>query len=187
MQFQEEQDYTKKLDLGLWRRLLKYARPYYGLLLALAGTMVLNAVGDVLFPMLTSYAIDNFIVPQSVRGLGWFILTYLLVLAMQVTTIFAFQRFAAKVEVGVCYTIRQMAFRKLQQLSFSFYDKTSVGYLMARVTSDTQRLADTIGWTLIDLVWGVVYMILVAGAGAACALRAARAGGHLRLFPEPHP
>ena len=164
MQFQEEQDYTKRFDLTLWKRLLKYARPFYGFLAALCVCMVINAVVDVVFPMMTRYAIDNFIAKETVAGLGGFIALYLLLLLVQVLVIFGFQRCASKVEVGVCYTIRKLAFEKLQQLSFSFYDKTSVGYLMARMTSDTQRLADTIGWTLIDLVWGSVYMVLTAVA-----------------------
>lgn len=162
MQFQEEQDYTKRFDLTLWKRLLKYARPFYGFLAALCVCMVINAVVDVVFPMMTRYAIDNFIAKETVAGLGGFIALYLLLLLVQVLVIFGFQRCASKVEVGVCYTIRKLAFEKLQQLSFSFYDKTSVGYLMARMTSDTQRLGDTIGWGLIDLLWSAGYVIMVA-------------------------
>ena len=120
MQFQEEQDYTKRFDLTLWKRLLKYARPFYGFLAALCVCMVINAVVDVVFPMMTRYAIDNFIAKETVAGLGGFIALYLLLLLVQVLVIFGFQRCASKVEVGVCYTIRKLAFEKLQQLSFSF-------------------------------------------------------------------
>lgn len=51
------------------------------------------------------------------------------------------------------YDIRQDAFAKLQQLSFSFYDTTSVGWLMARMVSDIARLSDMIAWSLVDLMW----------------------------------
>ena len=35
-----------------------------------------------------------------------------------------------------------------------------VGYLLSRMTTDTQRLADTIGWSLLDLVWGVIFLVM---------------------------
>ena len=53
MQFQEEQDYTKRFDAGLWLKLLKYARPFYGHLAAIALTMLICAGMDVVFPLLT--------------------------------------------------------------------------------------------------------------------------------------
>jgi len=60
------------------------------------------------------------------------------------------------------HRIRKIGFRRLQELSFSFYDKTPVGYLIARMTSDTQRLGDTIGWGFIDLMWGMGYVVMSA-------------------------
>lgn len=164
MQFQEEQDYSEKFNFTLWKRLLKYARPYYKYLAGVIFSMVIVAGIDVAWPMLTGYAIDNFITNTSETGIGIFAAVYVVLGVVQALFCFAFQRFAGKTEVGVCYTIRKLAFEKLQKLSFSFYDKTSVGYLMARMTSDAQRLADTIGWTLVDLVWGIMFMLFTATA-----------------------
>ena len=83
---------------------------------------------------------------------------------MQVATIFGFLRQCGIVETGTCYLIRKLGFQKLQELPFSYYDRMPVGYLMSRLTNDTQRLADTIGWSLVDLCWGAVYLV-------ACAVR----------------
>ena len=52
-----------------------------------------------------------------------------------------------------------MGFRKLQELPFSYYDRMPVGYLMSRLTNDTQRLGDTIGWSILDLCWGAVFLV----------------------------
>ena len=93
------------------------------------------------------------------EGLGWFIAAYLSILVIQVVTIYLFLYLGGKVEVGVCYTIRRQAFRKLQELPFSYYDRMPVGYLMSRMTSDTQRLGETIGWSLLDLAWGAVMIV----------------------------
>jgi len=59
----------------------------------------------------------------------------------------------------VCYDIRKLGFKRLQELSFSYFDKTPVGWIMARMTSDTQRLGETIAWGLVDLMWGSVMML----------------------------
>lgn len=165
MQQFEEQDYTKRFDLSLWKKILHYAKDYYRDLARLGICMGITAGCDVVFPLLTSYAIDHFIPnlnhPGGTEGLPAFIVAYLLLLAVQVYSIFRFLYLGGKVETGVCYTIRRMGFRKLQELPFSYYDRMPVGYLMSRMTSDAQRLAETIGWSLLDLCYGVV-MILAA-------------------------
>ena len=89
-----------------------------------------------------------------------FIFLYAMLVIVQVATIYAFLYLGGVIEVGVCYNIRQEAFHKLQELPFSYYDRMPVGYLMSRMTSDIQRLAETIGWSLLDLFWGVVMLVM---------------------------
>ncbi len=161
MQFQEEQDYNKRFDAGLWVKLVHYARPFYKHLITIAIAMLACAGGDVIFPLLTREAIDTFVANGQTQGLGWFILKYMAVLMIQVGCIFTFCRLSGHVEVGMCHRIRELGFKRLQELPFSFYDKTPVGYMIARMTSDAQRLGDTIGWGLIDLLWSAGYIIMV--------------------------
>ena len=166
MQQFEEKDYTQRFSLSLWRKILRHAKEYYPDLIKLAIVMAVTAVCDVVFPLMTTYAIDHFIPnldhPGTMEGVPGFVAAYLGLLILQVITIFYFLYLGGKIEVGVCYTIRKKAFRKLQELPFSYYDRMPVGYLMSRMTSDTQRLAETIGWSLLDLAWGVV-MLTAAG------------------------
>lgn len=160
MQAHEEIDYSKKLDFSLWKKLLHIAKPFHKHLILIMVAMAISAICDVIFPLMTGYAIDNFIMAGSSQGLGAFVLVYLAVLLTQTATIFSFLYLAGKVEVGTCYTIRKLGFKKLQELPFSYYDRMPVGYLLSRMTTDTQRLADTIGWTLLDLVWGVIFLLM---------------------------
>jgi len=163
MQQFDEQDYTKKFSLSLWKKVLRHTKEYRGDLVKLMLVMGVTAVCDVVFPMLTSYAIDHFIPtmdrPGTTEGLPLFVIAYVAVLLIQVAAIFGFLYLGGKIEVGSCYTIRKKAFRKLQELPFSYYDRMPVGYLMSRMTSDTQRLAETIGWSLLDLAWGGVMIV----------------------------
>lgn len=160
MQGYDEIDYSKKFDLSLWKRLLTIAKPYHKYLWLIVVGMSVSAVCDVIFPRLTGYAIDHFIARHTTEGMGGFIAIYVGTLAVQTLCIYSFLYLSGKVEVGVCYLIRRQGFQKLQELPFSYYDRMPVGYLLSRMTTDTQRLADTIGWSLLDLVWGVVFLII---------------------------
>ena len=54
-------------------------------------------------------------------------------------------------------------FEHLQTLSFSYYNTTPVGYIHARVMSDTLRIASMIAWGLVDMFWGLLYVVSVFG------------------------
>ena len=53
----------------------------------------------------------------------------------------------------VQYDLRRKLFNHLQDLSFSYYDKTPVGWIMSRVTSDSSRISELVTWGLIDIMW----------------------------------
>src|SRR5690554_6417375 len=111
--------------------------------------------------MMNRYAIDNFIVKGSFNGLGIFTVLYGLLVVFQALTTWYLTSVAGKIEVFMVYDIRKSGFRHLQKLSFSYYDKTPVGWIMARMTSDAQRLGETISWSLVDLAWGFSMMISI--------------------------
>jgi ATP-binding cassette subfamily B protein len=158
----QEQEYSKKFDLGLWMKLIKYTVPYKKYMIALGFVMICVAGIDVIFPLMTKYAIDHFAVTQSLEGLKGFALGYAALVAVQAVNVYMLIAIAGKVDMGICYDIRKHGFKRLQELSFSYYDKTAVGWLMARMTSDTSRLADTIAWGMVDFVWGTTMMIGIA-------------------------
>ena len=116
MQGHEEIDYSKKLDVSLWKRLLHIAGPFHKHLWLVVLTMGICAVCDVIFPQLTGYAIDHFIAKRTTAGMGGFIGIYLGVLVVQVICIYAFLYLSGKIEVGVCYLIRKQGFQKLPDL-----------------------------------------------------------------------
>ena len=156
----QEQDYTQKFSFGLWKKILRYTPAYHGRLIRLCLWMVVTAVIDILFPLMTRYAIDKLIPMGNMDGVPAFTAVYVLLLLLQVLAIFRFLYIGGKVETGICYEFRKMGFKKLQELPFSYFDRMPVGYLMTRLTSDAVRLSETVGWSLVDLVWGVVVLIL---------------------------
>lgn len=158
----QEQDYSKKIDLNLWRKLFKYVIPYKKYMIRLILVMMTLGGIDVVFPLMTRYAIDNFVLKGSFQGLWIFAAVYGLLVLVQCINVKLLALNAGSIETGVVYDIRHEGFDNLQQLSFSYYDKTPVGWMMARMTSDVQRIGDTIAWGLVDMVWGFTMMIGIA-------------------------
>lgn len=168
----KEQDYNSRFDLNLWKKIFNYAKSMRKHLVALCFFMVALAVIDAVFPLMTRYLIDNYVVEKNLKGITLFNslhidgivafgIVYALLVITQVFIIVAFIALAGKVETGVVYNIRKEGFKHLQELSFSYYDTTPVGWLMARMTSDIQRLGDTIAWGIVDMVWGFTMMIVM--------------------------
>lgn len=158
----QETEYNKGFDFGLWIKLFNYIKPYKKYMIYLS--MVMIGVGgiDVIFPLMTKYAIDSFVRNNTLFGIWGFGAAYALLVVAQAINIRLLAINAGKIETNVVYDIRHRGFDRLQQLSFSYYDKTPVGWIMARMTSDIQRLGDTIAWGLVDLVWGITMMIGIA-------------------------
>ena len=155
----QEKDYTAKFDIKLWKKLFSYARECRGSLAMLTGMMVLVALCDVVLPLMTARAIDHYIMNGVTDGLWGFGIKYFMLILVQAGCIYGYQYYASKVEVDVCYHVRRKAFRKLQELPFSYYDTTPVGYLMSRLTGDTARLGGTIGWVVLEVVWAVILLV----------------------------
>lgn len=159
MSVYQEQEYTQPFNMELWKKLIRYARPYRKDLLLLAATMAISGGIDAIFPLMNRYAVDNFIVPGKLGGLWIFALISVILISIQAFNVWRLICIAGRIETGVCYDIRKIAFKKLQELSFSYFDRTPVGWIMARMISDIQRLGETVAWGLVDLMWGSAMMV----------------------------
>ncbi len=67
---------------------------------------------------------------------------------------------ASRLGERVQYDLRKAMFARLQALSLSYYDRTPVGWLMSRLTSDATRVGELVSWGLLDLVWGVIGIVV---------------------------
>lgn len=155
----KEQEYTRRFDWGLWKKIILYMKNYKKEAIILVFVMMGVGIIDAVFPILTKEAVDRFVIPGTVEGLPQFAMFYVGLVIVQAINVWLLIAMAGKMETGISYDMRKAGFRRLQELSFSYYDKTAVGWLMARMTSDIRRLGDVISWSLVDLVWGITMMI----------------------------
>lgn len=115
-------------------------RPYKIQFLKIVGMMVFVGAMDAIFPLLSKYAIDNFVEKSKLEGLLSFGLIFLIAALTFSISIYLFIALAGKLETQMAYDIRKLGFEKLQTLSLSYYDNKAVGWLMSRMTSDIQNL-----------------------------------------------
>ncbi|OKH25446.1 ABC transporter ATP-binding protein [Chroogloeocystis siderophila] len=69
---------------------------------------------------------------------------------------------AEKVSQGVAYDLRNIIFRKIQNLSFSYHDQAQTSQLLTRITSDVEQIRTFVGTSLIQVVGAVVTLITIA-------------------------
>ena len=161
-QYFEEEEFSSHLNLKVWTKVFRFGRSFKGIMGLLALFMVFVASVDIIMPLMTRHAIDEIITPGRWEALAGFAVLYAAIALFQAINVTVFILLAGKVETGVSYAIRQAGFDRLQQLSFSYFDRTPVGWLMARMTTDTTKLAEIIAWGLVDVVWGTTLMSGIA-------------------------
>jgi ATP-binding cassette subfamily B protein len=157
----EEKDYTnEKISLSVWKKIIKlvFKRKRHVIVLILFVIMLVAL--DIIYPLLNKYAIENYFSDNPDFSTKYiFISAYALVALGYFISVCGFIRNAGVVEVEVGYELREEAYKNLQILPFAYYDKTPAGWIMARLTSDSRKLATIISWGLVDLLWGLLSMV----------------------------
>lgn len=154
-----EQEYTKSFRLSIWKSLIPFLKPYRKMLAVIVLLNLLSAAIDISLPLFQSYAINHYIKFQTTEGILWFTLAYILIVALQTFFVVCFARRSMRVEMNLGKDMKRACFVHLQNLGFSYYNVTPVGYILARVMSDTNRIAGMVAWGLIDMLWSLMYVL----------------------------
>ena len=133
--------------------LVPYMRPYGKLIFWMVLMAFYGSAMDAVIPLFQQYAIDHYIADSTLAGLGWFIGAYVVVILTQTASNYISAFGACKLELSVGRDLKRESFNHLQTLSFSYFNQNSVGYVHARVMSDTDRIASTLAWGLMEAVW----------------------------------
>jgi ATP-binding cassette subfamily B protein len=152
------------IDLTLWRKLWPYVLRYKVLALRLALFAVGTAGFDAALPWVTKRVIDDLTEPGGSVDAWRYGAIYAGLSLGLALCVLGFIFVVGRLRTHVGHDIRRAGFESLQRLSFSFYDKRPVGWLMARMTSDCERLTNILAWGLLDIVWGTTVMLAVSVA-----------------------
>ncbi len=155
----EEEEFASSMSGHVLVRILKQLRPHWkwvaGFLVAVGFVSALDAF----FTYLTKQIIDTAIVPRNAEALVPIAVTYLVALGLLVIGVCIFIYLCGVLGHRVQYDMRRSMFDHLQELSLSYYSKTPVGWIMSRLTSDTERIADLVTWGMLDITWATMNII----------------------------
>lgn len=163
----DKQFKTKGALVPFLKRLMKYSFRYPKWVAGFTGFVLLVALVEAVYPLVWLSLLDDVIVPavENYRltgnmpvidqtALNYYGIIFLILGLILSVGVFSFINFAGKIQEYVMYDIRQELFKKLQELSFSFFDKSAVGWLLSRISSDTAKVTELISWSMIEVVWG---------------------------------
>lgn len=142
-------------------RILPFAKPYKKQFIGLVTAQILCSISDVLRPVLQKFALDHFVRESTLDGIVPFAFVYVLLIVLTAVISYFGVKGCLATEVSMDRDMRDKAFAHLQELSFDYYNQNSVGYIHARVMSDTSRIGELFTWQLFD---GTYFALYVLGA-----------------------
>ena len=169
----EEEAIGKTYDWTITRRLLRYLKPYFGLIIpALLFTVLLNVVGN-LQPWFTKQAIDVFIGQRKtdavwldtenlrLSGLWLFVAAYLAIFVFNFVFSYTQEILLNRVGQRVMFDLRTEIYTKLQHQEVAYYDRYPVGRVITRITSDVDSLNELFTSGVIDVLGDLVSIFAI--------------------------
>lgn len=142
-------------------KLLPFVKPYKKIMISMIIMGALSSLIDSIYPLFNQYALNHFIALKTTDKIVPFIIAYIVILIIFVILNFVSTTWAGKIEMSVNRDLRNASFNHLQELSFSYFNQNNVGYVHARVMSDTGRIGQLVSWDMMDMVWQGSYLLFV--------------------------
>lgn len=142
-------------------KLYTYIKPYLPKIILMVSLGVISSLFDSVFPIFNRFALDNFVAKKTLEGLPLFIVLYFVILIIQVVDNYVTCDLCGQVEMGMDRDLRNASFNHLQELSFDYFNRNNVGYIHARVMSDTGKIGVMVSWRMMDIIWNGAYIVWV--------------------------
>ncbi len=151
----EEEEFDTEFNGQTVLRIAKQGLIHWPLMVTYLFSVAMTAVLDGQFTFISKRIIDEGILAADENQLRRLMIQYGLIIVLVALGVMGFIASASRLGERVQYDLRQKMFARLQDLSLSYYDRTPVGWLMSRLTSDASRVGDLVSWGVMNLVWGV--------------------------------
>ena len=140
-------------------KILPFLREVRGQIFIMIFFGLMGSLTDIILPLFQRYALDHFVGMGVFDTIGIFLVLYILTILVAAGSNYISCALATIIEMRVNRQLRQTGFNHLQTLSFSYFNQNSVGYIHARLMSDTSRIGSLVSWTLVDCVWRLSYLV----------------------------
>jgi len=156
----EEEEFKTGFNGATLKRIFALLKPHKAFAIAFLGMILVTSLVDAGFTYLSKLIIDEGIVVKNLDRLYELLGVYGGMILIQAVFVFGFIYAVGILGEKVRYDLRKRMFNHLQDLSLSYYSRTPVGWIMARVTSDSDRVSDLITWGLLDITWSTTNIII---------------------------
>ena len=160
--FQEE-EYSTHFNGKTILRILGQIQRHWPWAVGAGVLIAVVAALDAYFTFLGKRMIDEGIISRDLETIYSLAFVYGGLIFVQGGGVFGFIYFIGSLGERIQYDLRQKMFSHLQDLSFSYFDRTPVGWIMSRVTSDSARVGELVSWGMLDITWGVVNISTAIG------------------------
>lgn len=151
----------KAFDARITGRLLKYLRPYRGLMIQAVLLMIASSGLTLLTPYLIKNAIDEHIATGNMQGLSTMALAILGCFALDFMVQWRQRYSLNKVGNSILRTMRDQLFRHYQVLSMSFFDQRGTGTLISRMLSDVGVINELLSQGIITMLGDVLMLVSI--------------------------
>jgi ATP-binding cassette subfamily B protein len=155
----EEEEFTTQFTGKTILRILKQVKSQWNWMIGFILMISLVSIVDAYFTFLSKRIIDDGILAGNPDALQAIITQYGLLILLQSVGVFGFIYLAGLLGERIRYELRKQMFVHLQDLSLSYYNRTPIGWIMSRVTSDSERVAELVTWGFLDVTWGLMNII----------------------------
>ena len=151
------------LDVSLFKRLMRYVRPYRFTFIFVLTAAILLSVFSTLNPYLLKITVDDYITLKDYDGMLIFIGIMTGVLFLEVFFQFSFIYYANWLGQRVVYDLRRELFRRMIGFRMTFFDKSAVGRLVTRAVNDIETIASIFSQGLFMIIADLLKMLIVVG------------------------
>ena len=142
-------------------KILPFAKKYKYRIIAMILMGLFSSLVDSCYPLFNQYALNRYVGENTLDTLGLFIALYIGILIVQVSLNFISVFWVSKTELDLNRDLRNTSFNHLQELSFAYFNQNNVGYIHARVMSDSGKIGELMSWRMMDVVWNGSYILFV--------------------------
>ena len=156
---QENKEQQVRLPFFGIPRLLPFLRPYRTRIIVMIILGGITSAIDAVYPLFNRYALDHFVGGQTLSGAWLFVAAYVALIIFQTIINYISSYGCGKMEMRMNRDLRNASFNHLQTLSFSYFNQNAVGYIHARVMSDSGLIGELVSWRMMDFVWNGAFLV----------------------------
>jgi ATP-binding cassette subfamily B protein len=173
VQVEDDEQRYKPIEWPLVKRVLRDLWPYKGLYGAGLGLGIIMLILDMQSPRFMQFVIDHVsafasgrLPGMSQRSACWKVVKIVAIWAAVAAVARVLERYVILIMTlageRVQFSLRRRLFAHLQRLSMSYYDKTKLGRIISRCTSDISSLREVNVWGIWQVVANFLMMVFAA-------------------------